>query len=504
MANINNDLFELIKSLTNAEIKQFYFFCKNQGHKEEKQYLVLFEELRKASFYDEEHTKEKLKKVIKNYAVLKNYLFDLIIKSFMLDFTSSNPIFELNKSLVEIEILRGKGLLKRSNHLIELTKKKAHECEEYQIVIQLIDQQLKNIFFKGQFNKTTYSKLIEERRTANDFLFRKNKLHILVNDLIFLENTTSFIAPNFTKRINEIKEELLALLNQQPNPVFVDIICLENLSLIEARTEAFEEAIKHISELQKKFKQLSEKLFLFKQFHYKYFNSILNKFFYEIRLKKIEQATVSIHELESTGSYYNNKPESNAILSDLTFAKCFYMLSTGKFNTYELNEFDSLNTPNKVSASMQQNRSFLIYATLLLFKKELKKLTRIFFQIETSDTQVFSGQFSGGTLLIYATLQFEKGDYEELLRLKKLALKNTITNEQSVLYWIDSLLQLLNEGINALPIKLMQLSQAINSNNNKTLLSQYFLTDWLESKIQNRPIEEILSQKILKDKNSST
>ena len=139
----SSKLHELIQSLTKAEKRHFKlhsaFTMKNS---EGKQYLRLFDVLEKQAHYDEEKVLQLLPDV-KEFFVIKNVLYNNILKSLSSLYSEKSPRMFTRSKLNEIEVLFRKGLYKQGHKQIEQTKKKAEQNEQFETLLQLINMEQK-------------------------------------------------------------------------------------------------------------------------------------------------------------------------------------------------------------------------------------------------------------------------------------------------------------------------------------------------------------------------
>ena len=139
----SSKLHELIQSLTKGE-KRYYklhasFVMKNS---EENQYLRLFDILERSKVYNEDKVMKELKDV-KEYFVIKNTLYSSILKSLASLYSEKSSRMFTRSKLNEIDILFRKGLYKQGHKLIEQTKKKAEQNEQFETLLQLINMEQK-------------------------------------------------------------------------------------------------------------------------------------------------------------------------------------------------------------------------------------------------------------------------------------------------------------------------------------------------------------------------
>jgi hypothetical protein len=135
---ITDSLFTLIKSLNKTEkgyLKKHSSF--HVINKKRNNYIKIFDAIDAQDVYDEFKLLKKFKneRFINQFAVAKNYLYDIILES--LEAYNKTLISELRSSLNRVEILVGKGLFKQAKKILKKTKKNAVDREEFTYVLEI-------------------------------------------------------------------------------------------------------------------------------------------------------------------------------------------------------------------------------------------------------------------------------------------------------------------------------------------------------------------------------
>ena len=130
----NDDLFKLIKSLSHPEKVRFRQFLKSRksadsGHL----YLAIYRKMEQQKVYDESKIRKYLfhGKEEKQFPVIKNYLFHLILESLNTARSLVSLDAELDGLLQKSDILFEKGLYTSCAKLIEKAKKTAEENDSF-------------------------------------------------------------------------------------------------------------------------------------------------------------------------------------------------------------------------------------------------------------------------------------------------------------------------------------------------------------------------------------
>jgi len=137
----NSNAFVIIKNLSMSEKRYFKIFSERHTIGEQNKYVALFDELDKAEEENDTELKKDLKKVGINSDFIsadKNYLYQLILRSLNVFHDSKTYNLEIKQTLSSIEILFHKGLYHESLKLIAKAEELAKECENFQLMIDIL------------------------------------------------------------------------------------------------------------------------------------------------------------------------------------------------------------------------------------------------------------------------------------------------------------------------------------------------------------------------------
>ncbi|MDQ3022627.1 MAG: hypothetical protein M3R36_18995 [Bacteroidota bacterium] len=223
----SNDLFELIKSLSQSEKIYFKKFSSVFSQNGDKNYIKLFKEIEKqsakgeAGSYDENKIKQKFKNenFIKQLHVTKIYLYNLILKSLYLQNIKFDDLSKLRETINHIEILsrkrlhgqcikiikRAKTIAEEGGFLIELLRIKSYEIssEEFSPSMnyrkrivndkKLFDETkniinlIQNEFDLRRYNNDVYNYMYKDKINNKDI----NKLKQLLNEPLLKSEMTA-------------------------------------------------------------------------------------------------------------------------------------------------------------------------------------------------------------------------------------------------------------------------------------------------------------------------
>ena len=137
---LSTDLFDLVKSLTKAEKRQFKLYTSRRGSNGTSKYIQLFDALDRMERYDEaaltEHNPTLQTSDLKS---LKPYLYDLILRSLRDTLKDRLSIAEMRYQLDKVAILIEKALYTQASRLLERLKQTAQEEENLTALIEILE-----------------------------------------------------------------------------------------------------------------------------------------------------------------------------------------------------------------------------------------------------------------------------------------------------------------------------------------------------------------------------
>ncbi|MES2766307.1 MAG: hypothetical protein V4642_10580 [Bacteroidota bacterium] len=142
-----SDLFQLIKSLTKSEKRHFTIFASKHVIGEQNNYLRLFKAIDAQEKYDEEALRKQFsgETFLKQLPVTKNYLHGLILKSMRVYRSGATIEIRLQEMLQDIEFLYEKGMEHQCKKAIFKAKELAGEYQKYRVLLILIEWQRKTL-----------------------------------------------------------------------------------------------------------------------------------------------------------------------------------------------------------------------------------------------------------------------------------------------------------------------------------------------------------------------
>lgn len=174
----SDDLFQLIKSLTQTEKRYFKLFASLSNKKGANNYIKLFNAI--DCWGEKEYDEVVLKAKLKNYTfakqlhVTKNYLYALLLKS-LRNYYNISSESKIQEYLKESEILFRKALYKQCDKMIQKAEDYANQSEMYTYLYEIYKFQEKLLHFLQLNPKLELEKSIELENK------RRHDIRLLVN-----------------------------------------------------------------------------------------------------------------------------------------------------------------------------------------------------------------------------------------------------------------------------------------------------------------------------------
>jgi hypothetical protein len=140
MPNRSSDtLFQLVKSLEKAEKRNFKLYVKRNSSNEDLKIIELFDALDKMDEYNEVALLKKIKSIKKEQiANRKAHLYKQILASLRLLETTDNIDIQLHEQLDHARILYNKGLYLQSLKILDKAKENARQNNQYSFLVPIL------------------------------------------------------------------------------------------------------------------------------------------------------------------------------------------------------------------------------------------------------------------------------------------------------------------------------------------------------------------------------
>ncbi len=171
-------LFQLIKSLTKAEKRNFKLYARRINDKEDSKFVRLFDAMEAMELYSEKDICHKVKDL--NPAQLSNmkaHLYGQVLKSLRLIHINYDFPIEMREQIDYARVLYNKGLYKQSLRILDKLKHKATENNEEILLLEILDFEK---VIEGQYITRSIGnraeELIKEARMATRIIAKTQEL----------------------------------------------------------------------------------------------------------------------------------------------------------------------------------------------------------------------------------------------------------------------------------------------------------------------------------------
>jgi hypothetical protein len=140
LKTVSDDLFRLIKALTKSEKGYFKKFAARNAPGTTKNYIVLFNAVDALKEYDEDKLRNNLKDtaLIKQLAVYKVYLYNLILKALQSYGMFDNSETRLNEMIANVRTLESKALYREALKLLKKAKEIAYKYNRAKYILDIL------------------------------------------------------------------------------------------------------------------------------------------------------------------------------------------------------------------------------------------------------------------------------------------------------------------------------------------------------------------------------
>ena len=172
-----DQLHQLIHTLSKTEKRYIKRMASLHVRGDENNYIKLFDLLNDQDEYNESVLQNALQLDRNQFAVTKNYLYNVILDSLESYYANKNVNHELDKQLHRVEILFDKHLIVQAQKIADRIKKRAIELEQFFVLVKVIELELRMVHLSpeplAEQLKTIYA-LKEENLIAWDKLLQVN------------------------------------------------------------------------------------------------------------------------------------------------------------------------------------------------------------------------------------------------------------------------------------------------------------------------------------------
>lgn len=505
MKTPSDKLFLLISSLTRSEKRYFKRFSTIHAMKEGNSYLALFDAIEKQKTYDEEAIKLKLSKTrfVKYLSVEKAYLYNLVLRSLVVYGSGRDEYEEIIELFSKSKILFKKSIYNEALNYLNKAIAISVKEEYYPLALEL-EKWKRKILIKQEtfYTKKTLDPFFKEM--AEMALLERNiRKYQQANDLAFSYIITGHTARS-KKDTDQIRETIISLLNKKEDP---PLTTTSNRLKHQAAASYY-----YFTNNYKKYYIESAKAveWAAKQSNKSeiYFIALANFFNACVFTKNFQELFPIIKKLESidTSNNISEQFKRNVLFDTKLLAAMECCEFDSAITFLKKNEATIFKDASQNVGSNLLNSAFnaaWIYFIKGNYSAALKWLNTFFFTKKAfvdlrRDTY-------GEASILYILLHYELKNEDLLKTLIKSTYKSLLKQEK--LYGFEkTILDFIRKELSH-PKKRKELLAAFSALRTRLLklkeekyesaAFQYFdLTPWLESKIENIPLERVMKERL--------
>ncbi len=510
---VSDDLYKLVKSLSKTEKAYFKKYSKLHVLGDSNNYVKLFDFIASMHGYDEDLLRKRFQseKFIRQLSVAKNYLYNSILRSLKAYRKSKKKRDEAKELIDDITILIEKRLFSQAEKLLRKCRKISQKYEVYSQLLQVLVAESKIAIAQRSYDEKT-DKILEQNYNE-----RTKILGILKNAFEFdlLEyNITSQITRHADSKDKKYLGRIKEIVSNEI------LSCEENAISLTARlkynhihatyfyaTENLEESYKYLS---REIEILSEKREMLEDRLIDYLILLSNRLLISLELGKYNELEKNIIHIRSElgrKEVSGNDRLKFYIINNSYLIELNYKNRIGRFSeTLEIyRAYSKLIRPFgykmiKADEFWLNNTLSHAYFGLGELDKSLEYLNRLISDPEADQRYgniLFAKLFS-------LILHYEMGNIDLLEYLIKSTYRYILKRKK--LYRFEILifgfLKKLPDAITEKELKekfselKAMLTRQINEHSVKDALKYFDFISWLDSKIESRPLSEIIAGKL--------
>lgn len=213
-------LFSLIHSLSPSEKRYFRLYAQRQVQHKNTSYFKIFDAINQQDNYDESALLKKFKNETfsKQFGVVKNYLFNMILSCMQL-YNEENFIeWKIRNMLLQCKILASKGLDADAAKMIIKTKELAWQYELYYVLgdIMILEKYLFGNFRIGEPTLENYMAIDKEESHAFEISNIHQQIGNVWHYLTLLELEIGILPQNVIKQRADIYVNALYMKQEPP------------------------------------------------------------------------------------------------------------------------------------------------------------------------------------------------------------------------------------------------------------------------------------------------
>ncbi len=505
--SVKDNLFQLIKSLTASEKRNFSLYANRLDVNTDSKFLSLFALIDKMENYDENVIIKNNITTKKQLSNLKAQLYRQILVSLRM-----NPLNQDNRYIIREQfdfatILHKKGLFKQSLKVLDKVKRFAIEHEEKDIVYEIIDLE-KTI--ESQYITKDNEGRIDALISQSEDIFNTNHTASILSNLN-LKMYSLVIKIGYVKNVHEKNEIEVFFKSKLPKYKFEDLGVREKLLLYNAHlmynflVQDYISCYRYSSKCINLFYENEQVIYTNPVWFLKLSSYVLESLFIIKHKTYFNSALARLEETVSNPNFPKND-NANSIF--------FFCLYNSRFNSvfldYDLKK--GLNLINEFLIVLKKHKDFLDEHRIMVFyykiasiyflNENYKKCIEFVNKIIENKNLIMREDLLCFSRILSLMAHYEAGmdsnlDKQIVSTYQFLMKLNGLNKVQIEL--IKSLKRIANINPNNLKSELIKLHSNLKKYENHRYERRIFLhldlISWLESKIDNKKVSLILIEK---------
>lgn len=503
------DLFQLIKSLTPSEKRYIKKFASRHTIGKINKTVLLFDIIDKQKDYDNEGLLEKAtftnKKLLPE---LKKHLYQLILRALRSYHDDSTGIQEVRTLFHELEILYNKGLLSQSEKVLDRLEEKCTELEYFPELLNILYWRIK-MTSAVSYEDVNEKDLADLESQIQTILKKVNVLsQYYTFSVKFFHRATATIGKSYIRTADKLKEldalveNSLVLKNEDyANSILATYFYHNTLGAYYGISNKVEKGYFHFKSLVN---TLEQHVIWKKEYGYVYYNIVRNLALSCMQLHKYNEVSELLEKIQSI-PFATIQAKTQAKI-DAYNLKLELFICTGKFNEAlllipEIVEFsdNSQSHIRKIDNYISYFYISIVYLSTSNYKTASHWLNKI---LNLQDKSIIIDIYSF-SLILQLIIHYELKHYDLLSYIIRntsrflLSEKRLFEFEKTVLKFFKKFSSVSQKkNLNILYEEFRKEIISIDNTPYKRKEVEFFdLVSWLDSKIENRPFEEIVKEK---------
>ena len=501
---ISDNLFRLIKSLNKSEKGYFKKYANFHVRNEQNNYTKIFDAIDLQKEYDEKKLLKKFKteRFVNQFAVAKNYLYEMILES--LEAYHKNSTTEIRSILNRIEILVDKGLHSQAKKLLRKAKEMAivHEKLTYIPEINLMEQSIYRMQYNVGDIRDNSDKLIEEiescaMRIKNmaEYESLKNHLYVQRMEMGVLRNEKEIQSYDWFLKQPLLKNEKQAL-SVNAKILYYELYA-SYYNYIEDSQKCYEYSSRLIKLIEANQEIIETNVNFPTQFLYRHSIQCYN-------IGKYHEALEYISKLEILKTKSDVQKLNNLFKAYNTKLNVYFRMGNMKKCLQLIPEIEEILEKDKDSDKLLKEIIYWQITSLLMISEQYKLALKWLVKATIMGESHLRQDLECIGRIMEIIMHYELGKFDVMeYRIKStyrfLASKQKMYQLEKII--LTSIRKLINvdtkQGYLVFFKQLKQSLEPIVKDPLESKFLMYFdIMSWLESKIENKKFEEVVKSKL--------